>query len=270
MKLAVLWQIFSVEARKRMSYRVDFWINSLGGLAVNISVFWALTEALFAAGGRTVIGGYTQYAMLLYYLFAALTGRVVQSGELEMATAQDIYEGTLSKYLLYPIPYTGVKYAQQWGALAPQMLQLIVFGFVAPLAVIKPPDVDITAGTITMYLCSLFVANLLHYILLLPVQAVAFWADNVWSLAVAMRFITSLFGGLLLPLELFPAWVRPVIDALPFTYLYSTPVRVLLGRASVEEWGIGLLVALGWCVVIAFVLRWVWRRGELQYTGVGI
>ena len=270
MKLAVLWQIFSVEARKRMSYRTDFWINSLGGLAVNISVFWALTEAMFAGGSKAVIGGYTQYGMLFYYLFAALTGRVVQSGELEMATAQDIYDGTLSKYLLYPIPYTTVKYAQQWGALAPQILQLIVFGVIAPLVLARPPDIQITPGTVAMYLCSLWVANLLHYILLLPVQAVAFWADNVWSLAVAMRFVTSLLGGLLLPLELFPSWSRPLIDVLPFTYLYSTPVRVLLGRASMSEWATSIVIALGWCLVISLLLRWVWRRGELQYTGVGI
>ena len=38
MRPRVLWQVFSVEARKRMSYRTDFWINSLGGLAVNIPI----------------------------------------------------------------------------------------------------------------------------------------------------------------------------------------------------------------------------------------
>lgn len=270
MNLFVLWQVFSVEARKRMSYRADFWINSLGGLVVNISVFWALTEALFQSSGQSQIGGYTTRGLLLYYVFASLTGRIVQSGELDMATAQEIYDGTLTRYLLYPIPYSAMKFAQQWGTLAPQLLQLVLFGVAAPLLLVQSTDTHITAGTIAMYAVSLFLANLLQFIIMMPVQSVAFWADNVWSLAVAMRFITSLFGGLLVPLEMFPAWARPAVEAMPFTYLYSAPVRALLGKSTPGEWALGLGIALAWCVVFALILRWVWRRGELQYTGVGI
>lgn len=270
MNPSVLWHVLTVEARKRMTYRADFWINSLGGLAVHLSVYWALTAAMFHSSGQPVIGGYSQQGMLLYYMFVTLTSRIVQSGELDMTTATDIYEGSLSRYLLYPVPYPFIKYAQALGALAPQMLQLIVFGALAPLFFRNSPDARFSFASVAMFLVSIFLANLLHFILMLPIQSVAFWADNVWSLAVAMRFMTTLFGGLMLPLELFPAWARPVIDASPFPYLFYVPARVLLGQAPPGEWAMGLAVAAGWCFVLAFVLRWIWRRGELQYTGVGI
>lgn len=270
MRPALFWHILSVEARKRMSYRADFWINSLGGIAVHLSVFWAITQAMFTASGQPRIGGYSASGMFLYYIFASLTSRVVQSNEAEGAASLDIYDGSLSRYLLYPVPYAAVKYAQQTGALAPQILQLIVFGITAPLLMGIPPEIHIGFGAIAMYVVSLALANLLHYLMLQPIQAVAFWADNVWSLMVAARFTTSLLGGLLLPLDLFPPWSRPWLDALPFAYLYSLPVRVLMGRASLGEWAAGLAIAAGWCVVMTLVLRWVWRRGDLQYTGVGI
>ncbi|MSO21325.1 MAG: hypothetical protein EXQ56_12885 [Acidobacteria bacterium] len=270
MRPTLLWHIFSVEARKRMSYRADFWINSLGGIAVSFSVFWAITHAMFSSSGKTEIAGYSVSGMLLYYVFASLTGRVAQSNEVELAASQDIYDGSLSRYLLYPVPYAAVKYAQQAGRLAPQILQMIFFGLAAPLLIGIPDEIHITSGTVAMYVLSLAVANLLHYLLLLPIQAVAFWADNVWSLVVASRFTASLLGGLLLPLDMFPPWSRPILDALPFAYLYSLPVRVLLGRASMSEWATGLAIAAGWCLLFAFVFRLIWRRGNLQYTGVGI
>lgn len=270
MRVGVLWQIFSVEARKRMSYRTDFWINSLGGLAVNLTVYWALTTAMFHSSGKPLIAGYTQHGLMLYYIFATLTSRIVQSGELDMATAQEIYDGSLSRYLLYPVPYTAVKYAQQWGSLAPQLIQLAIFGIVAPFVVHQDGDTRISIASVAMYAAAIFMANLLHFIMMLPIQAVAFWADNVWSLAVATRFITSLLGGLMLPLEMFPAWARPVIEALPFTHLFSSPTRALLGRVAVGEWAMGLTIAAGWCIALTIIMRWVWRRGELQYTGVGI
>ena len=35
-------------------------------------------------------------------------------------------------------------------------------------------------------------------------KAVAFWADNVWSLMVTQRFVSALLGGAMLPLAVFP------------------------------------------------------------------
>ena len=270
MRLRLLWNVFSTEARKRMSYRADFWINSLGGIAVNFSVYWFLTHALFAASGQPTLGGYTPRGMVLYYVFAILMGRMVQSNEMEMGTSQDIYDGSLSRYLLYPVSYSAMKYAEQAGALAPQMIQMTLFGVVGPLVVGIPEEVHITPASVAMSLASLAVANLLHYLLLLPIQEVAFWAENVWSLVVAERFLMSLLGGLLLPLDLFPGWARQILHWLPFPYLYSVPVRTVMGQLTVAEWASALAIAAAWCGVAAVLGRLVWRRVDLQYTGVGL
>jgi ABC-2 type transport system permease protein len=101
-------------------------------------------------------------------------------------------------------------------------------------------------------------------------QGVAFWADNVWSLNVMFRFASQMLGGLLLPLSLFPAWSQPVLEVLPFTYLFYFPTTTLLGQVSTAEWATGLAISLGWCGALALVSRAVWRRGRLVYTGVGI
>jgi ABC-2 type transport system permease protein len=270
MRPGLLWSVLSTETRKRMSYRADFWINSVAGILVNFSVFWYLTQALFAASGEPTLGGYTPHGMVLYYVFAILMGRIVQSNEMEMGTSQDIYDGSLSRYLLYPVSYPAVKYAEQAGALAPQLIQLTVFGAVAPFLVGIPEEMHITLTSVVMCLVSLAVANLLHYLLLLPIQEVAFWAESVWSLVIAERFAMSLLGGLLLPLDLFPGWAREILYWLPFPYLYSAPVRVLMGKATITEWAWGLVIASGWCAAAGYLGRLVWRRGDLQYTGVGL
>src|SRR5579883_1479027 len=188
MRFRLLWHIFSVEVRKRMSYRADFWVNLFGSFAVTFSVFWFLTYAMFAATGRRSLGGFSPRSMLLYYLFAILMGRIVQSNELEGGISQDIYEGTLNRYLIYPVSYASVKFAEQAGSLAPQVIQLALFAAIVPVAVGIPEDIHITPATILMAAISLGIANLLHYLLILPIQAVAFWADNVWSLMIAERF----------------------------------------------------------------------------------
>src|SRR5207249_1877794 len=103
-----------------------------------------------------------------------------------------------------------------------------------------------------------------------PIQLVAFWAENCWSLLVAHRIVSSLLGGLLLPLALFPAWARPALNALPFRYMFGFPVDVLLGRVAPADYAVGMTVAVAWCGISAAVATGVWRRGTQQYTGVGM
>jgi len=270
MNLRLLWNVFSVEARKRMSYRADFWINSIIGILVKLSVFWFLTYAMFSASGARNLAGYTERGMILYYVFVSLMGRIVQANEMEMGISTDIYEGSLTRYLIYPVSYPAVKYAEQAGSMAPQLVQMALLGVIAPVIIGIPPEVHISAATIAMSLAAVLLANALHFLLVIPIQAVSFWADNVWSLMVAEQFAISFLGGQLLPLGLFPDWARAVLAWTPFPYLFSFPVRTLMGSVSASEWAFGMVVAAAWCGVATLIGRAVWRRGDLQYTGVGI
>lgn len=270
MRLPLLWNVFSVEVRKRMSYRADFWINSVVGILVHLSVFWFLTDALFAASGQPTLGGYSERGMILYYVFVTLTGRIVQSNDLEMGISQDIYEGSLTRYLIYPVSYKAVKYAEQAGAIAPHLIQLALFGLLAPLLVGIPDEVHITAASVAMAVASLALANLLHYLLVIPIQAVSFWADNVWSLVIAKGIIFSFLGGMYAPISLFPDWAQALLAWLPFSYLFSFPARTLMGSIGLAEWAVGMLVCAAWCLIASGTGRAIWRRGDLQYTGVGI
>jgi ABC-2 type transport system permease protein len=251
-----------------MSYRADFWISVVSSLAVRLVVSWFIVKAVFEGSGRPAIAGYDAREMFLYYVAAILVGKLVQTSELEQSISQDIYEGGLTRYLLYPVPYGVVKYVQQLGALGPAVVQILLFGAWIPFVVGFPRG--FSAAGIAMGIGAIFVANLLQFLITFPIQLVSFWAENVWSLMVMNRFASALLGGMLAPLSFFPDGARHLLEGLPFRYLFAFPVETLLGRISPAEWGVGMAVGIGWCGVMAIVGRAVWRRGTLQYTGVGI
>jgi ABC-2 type transport system permease protein len=269
MTARLFWQVFSIECRKLMSYRADFWINSVVGFVAHFGVMYYLWRAIFS-GPAERIGGYTFEGMLLYYLLVILIGKLVRGAEHTHDISVDIYEGTLSRYIVYPTSYFGFKYAQHLGLMLPGLVQLALFGLLYLLILPVPAEATVTPGSVAMAAVSILIANLMYYTLAAPLQAVAFWADNVWSLVVMQRFATALLGGAMLPLSLFPAWSRPVLDALPFRYLYDFPVGTLIGRIGPRAWLIGVAVSLAWWLAMAGVTRIVWRRGMLSYTGVGI
>jgi len=264
----VFWAIAGVEARKRMAYRIDFWINAVVGFVAELGVAWFIVLAMFSGAER--MGGYSRNGMLLYFVAVILAARIARSADMDWAIADDIYQGALSRYLLYPANFVVLKYAAQVGALLPSIIQVILFGAWVPFVLGVPEGLQVTPGTAAMCLGALAMANLLHFMSTLPLQLVAFWADNCWSLLVAHRIVASLLGGLLLPLSLFPSWSQTALAALPFRYMFAFPVDALLGRVSPADYAVGMAVALVWCGLFAAVSAAVWRRGTLQYTGVGM
>jgi ABC-2 type transport system permease protein len=266
--MKLFWSIAGVEMRKRMSYRADFWLNSLAGFVTELGVAYFVVLAMFAGGGR--VGGFSRDGMLLYYVAVILIARVVRSTDMEWAVADDIYQGALSRYLLYPTSYGALRYATQLGALVPSLVQLFLFGLWVPFVLGIPEGVHLTPATALMAAAALVLANALHFLVTFPIQMVAFWAENCWSLMIAHRIVSFLLGGLMLPLELFPGWSQPLLAALPFKYMFAFPVDVLLGRVTPAGYATGWGIGLAWAALSAAIGAAVWRRGTLQYTGVGM
>ena len=270
MTAKMFFEIFAIECRRLMSYRADFWVNALMNFVAGIMVPYFLWGAMYKMSDSTTIGGYSYEAMLVYICMVTLLGRVVRGTDQLSDVATDIYEGGLNRYLLYPAPYLPFKYAQHLGNLLPQMIQLFVFVPLIAVVVGIPDDVTISAASIAATVAAVFLANLLYYLLAFPLQGVAFWADNVWSLGVMLRMASRLLGGALVPLALFPPAAQGVLAWLPFRALYDFPVNTLMGKLTFEEWCAGMALSLGWCGALMAIGALVWRRGQRVYTGVGI
>lgn len=266
----LFFAVASTEARKRLAYRADFWIQALVAFAAEAGLAWFVWEAVFREAGRDVVGGFTRGSAFLYYVAVILVGKCVRTPQFSgNVVSQDVYEGTLSKYLLYPAPYLGMKYAEHLGSLLPSLVQVFLFGAAFPFLV-AAPDVHVTVGSVATGLGTAAVANLCWFSMAAPIQGVAFWADNVWSLAVAQRLVCDLLGGALIPLSVFPAWAQEALRWTPFPHLLGEPALQVLGRRGLAEAATSVGVLLAWTLVLAGLTAFVFRRGRLRYTGVGI
>lgn len=263
--------IVGMEARKIMSYRGDFWINASVGILCQYTLFYCLWSAVYAAeGARADVGGFDRAGMMAYAMLAVLFSHIVRSGNQETVISREIYDGSLTRFLLYPIRYMTFKYAQCLGAMLPVFMQMAFFLLVFPLVFGVDTGLRWSPAAVGMTGASLLAANFLFFVMRASIELVAFWAEAVWSLLVTLRFACYMLGGFYLPLTMFPEGARAVLKLTPFPYLFFQPVQAAMGRLEVGEWLFGLAVMAAWIVAFAFVYRMVWRRGDRQYTGVGI
>jgi ABC-2 type transport system permease protein len=84
--------------------------------------------------------------------------------------------------------------------------------------------------------------------------------DSANGLAQVISFAMLMLSGLFFPLEILPAWVRPVARLLPLTYLADALRQVMVGGTPLFPLATDALVLAGWlaavCVLAIRYFRW--------------
>lgn len=268
-RLAWAPHAFSLELRGLLSYRLDFWMKLVGTVASELGLAYFLWKAMFETRGVAQMGGYSFRGMMLYYLLVPLVARMIR-GEDHGFLSTDIYEGGLTRYLVYPLSFLQYKYVSLLALSFVSAVQLVLALAVFALAFGVPAETHLSLLSVAQGFGMSLAGTVLYFLMAAPLEMVSFWQDSVWSLMVMLRFTLLLFGGGFLPLTLFPDRFQAALHWLPFSYLISVPIRCFLGQVSGAEWLRSMAVMLGWIAVSGWATQWVWRRGTRQYSGVGL
>lgn len=261
--------VVAMELRKILAYRSDFWVTFLGQTLIQLVVARSLWQMIFATQGVTEMQGYTLEMMTLYYLIVPIGTRML-TGENIGFLAREIYDGTFTRYLLYPLSVfqyktlTYLTYSLFYG------IQLVLIYSLFHLLFADAPFTLMSFSNLLLGVMIFFCGALTYVMLAMLIEMISLWADNIWSLAVMLRFFISFFGGGFIPLNFLPEWAQNILLWTPFPYLVSLPVRTILGLTSLAEISKGLIILFIWFLILMNTVKLVWKFGERKYTGVGI
>ncbi len=258
--------VLTAETKRLVTYRAQFWFELILSSAAELAIAIALWTALFQ--GKEQIGGYTLPEMVLYLIIAVFFGKATQGtgiGTLQ----REIYGGTFSKFLIYPLSVYSYKLGTylprslfSLGQLVLVLIGLLVLGY-------WPEGTSLSVGSILVSLLALLLACILYFLIIMSVEAIAFWADQVWALTYALQVSVVFLSGKAIPLELFPVWAQELIAYSPFQYFAYFPTKIFLSQLPFLEivQGFGLLAC--WIVAFFFLSSSIINRGLRSYTGVG-
>lgn len=261
--------VFQMEMRNILAYRFSFWVNFFGTTFGQLGLSYFLWSSIFGGNKNAIIGGMSFQMMILYSFLAPMTLKTIQGLQL-LNINQDIFDGGLNKYIIYPLSYFQFKWIQQITHTLSHLFQL--FSGLAFFAIFigMPTEYKFHSLNIFCFVINLVIASTLFFAMEAIMEMTAFWADNVWSLSVLLRFIIMLLSGAWLSLSLFPEWSQGLFYYLPFKGMVYSPVKILMGNMDYGEWAQSQIMMLVWLCLISLVTRKVWLAGNLRYTGVGI
>jgi len=263
-----LWQSFKLDLRKLFAYRGAFWsqffIRSVVVLMVNIFLWRSIYS-----NPNANYGGFSLNQILLYALFAVATGPLLEPSE--GSISQQIFDGTFTRYLIYPGSFFGFRITNLIAELCLGLLQFAICLGLGSIMIPALREVSLFSNPLDLVrgLLASFAAAYLQAMMVLCLEFAAFWVDQVWNLMAMNRFTGSLLGGLMIPLTFFPESMQKIFAALPYASIFQFPLLSLMGRIRDGEWFANFGICLFWCIFFHLLATFVMHRGLRKYSGVG-
>ncbi len=186
-------------------------------------IFFQLWRVTFAAAGTEAIHGLTLRDTMWYLLLA----ETLELGRPRLARliSQQVKDGSIAYLLNKPYHFLFYQLASGLGDSLPRMGMLFLLGGVVVWALAGPPPAIAHWPPAFLALAG---AWLLHFCFNALIGLAAFLAEEVAPFEWIYQKMVFILGGMLIPLDFYPAWLQTVCRSLPFAYMMYGPARLFV------------------------------------------
>ncbi len=240
-----------INIKESLTYIWDIIFGKVIFIALIIFVFANLWTVVFASKGE-VIPGFTLSMMVWYLVFGEAL--VTSIGRFVKEVGDDIKSGEIANYLTKPYNYIVYKMFVSFGKGLINFTLILIFGGL--VAYLMVGGVEISLISIPFLLIVALLAMLLNLVIASVISLFAFWIEDASSLNYIYSKFTFIFGGMIVPLEVYPPLVEKIASFLPFSYSAYHPSKLALifSFKTFLKIFIVQLLWIGFFIIILFFL----------------
>jgi ABC-2 type transport system permease protein len=255
--------VFWIDARQQIAYRGEFFMRGVL-IAMFMLIFVSLWSTVYGLGGRDEFFGF-RLSQMIWYL--AMTETVILAGSrIFDEIGEAVRNGDLAYTMLRPYSYVGFQIARSLGRSFPRLL--LNFGVASLVILPFVRRVETSLRGALGFVALAILGALLDAMIAVIIGLGAFFIEEVRPLHWIYSKLLMSVGGMFLPLEMFPAWLRRVSSWLPFRFIINAPARTFVSFDAVffAQAVVGLLVYIGvaWATLS---LLWRWGRRQVVVHG---
>lgn len=196
-----------------------------GGLfvAVILFIFFQIWNAIYSGG--SVVEGYSVAQMIWYLGFAEVL--VLAGGSYFIdKISEDVRTGNIETALLKPMNYVGQKLALYIGKF---VHDAVVLGFIVSLVCfLLVGPVYLSLRGVILALLAGFLGSLVNFVFIAIIGLLAFWLEDTKAFGWVYLKALFIFGGMLVPLDVYPVWLQGLIKWLPFSFIMYRPSKLFV------------------------------------------
>lgn len=219
--------------KKVKKYLTVFKINFLNDLMytqnyIGLFLFFAMILFVFSYvwgaiyEGREVIEGFSYHDILWYFMFTETI--MISKGTFHREMANDIKSGDIAYNLNKPYSYILYYFFKYMSTSITRLVINTIIGIIIiSLLAGNPP---FTLLSFSLGMITVFLGLTLNFVFFFLLGISALWFEDNTAFIFIYSKILFTVGGMFVPIEFFPGFIRTIADALPFKYILYAPARV--------------------------------------------
>lgn len=258
------WAIAKINFATRMAYSVDIFSEILFMIFI-FSILFFLHRATSSVTPTSPIERLT-LAQTMWIIFLT----TLFAGDREKSVAKTLNEEILSGQIAYqlnrPYSYALFHFAQDIGC----KLSSVIFGGVLTSLYIYflVGFPQLSFPTLLLGMLMICVGMVISFLLRFCIGLCAFWVGNSDPIRWIYLQVMVVAGGMAVPPALFPAGIRKIILALPFSNVIYGAARIMVGCPQSDLiFYVGM--QLFWLVIMLIIARFIFKRGVKNVTICG-
>ncbi len=255
------WALSSLAFQDALAYRSRYIVSVSTGL---IQVFIQYSIWALVYSDRYEIGSINSSQMSTYVLLSFAI-RNLYSFYTETSISRGIRDGGILIDLMKPLNYQFARFFESLGAVLLEALVIsilvIVIGF-GLIGIVLPER--LSSGL--LFSISLVLSVLINFALSYIVGLCSFWTTSIVGLVNCKRYISDFFSGGLVPLALFPEWLKICASLLPFIGIVHIPLSIYLGHTTGVRAAKSIAIQFVWVLVLWILGHLLWKSASRKIT----
>lgn len=214
------------------------------------------------------IGSLTLTDINTYFLVLILLNNLISVHIEEKIATRDIQQGGILGHLMRPMSYFWQCFAAEFSYRSFQAFVVILAMFVL-IRILHIEFIHPTLLHIVQFSLCAFIALFISFTYKFIMGISAFWLTDTNGLFSTLVVLELVFGGFIMPLELYPEWLQTLAHFSPYPYMYYYPYKALVGKLSHTEFASIFMLQLVILGILAGISYVTWNKGVKKFTAVG-
>lgn len=252
-------------------YRNNYIISCLINILSTVILIF-LWRSIFLFDNK--IKSYNLSSMLIYIFIVNTIFDMIDTSYIASIVSDDIRLGQLNFYLIRPYSYLKYQFASAVGNKITKIPVIFVLNGIMGIILLfylneASLKLNLSIISIIFFILFLFLSFLWCFLLDFFLGVLGFWMENPWAIFFIKGEIISFLSGVAIPIDLFPTFLKKMLDYLPFKYYVFFPYKVLIGEVTYKECVQNLFIFIAWIFFIIVITNIVWQKSIKTYTAVG-
>ena len=245
-----------VSLKEKLAYRFDFF-TALVWTLLMATLLYFLWRAIFESSSSIEMSLGTLITYVCMGQVIGVSRNTYSSQRPAFQTADRIRSGDIAIDLVRPVDYQALRLSDSLGLFFAEivLINLPVYVFCVLVFGIDPP---ISPEAALGFLVSLVGAFLIAFSLNYLISLSSFWTFELLGIRFAQKALTEVLAGTIIPLSLFPGWLRTLALWLPLQGMAHVPLSIYVGSIEGSDIWLEIAKQLAWAVGMLLVTRMIW------------